>query len=73
MAAEELAVVHRDKRVAEEGAEEIEEGNDAVGILERHGRPTRNQLEQRHHGAERSKERERERTSQHYLIHLAIF
>lgn len=28
-----LAVVHRDKRVAEEGAEEIEEGNDAIGVL----------------------------------------
>lgn len=28
-----LAVMHRDKRVAEEGAEEIEEWNDAVGVL----------------------------------------
>lgn len=55
MAAEELAVVHGDERVAEEGAEEIEEGNDAVGVLEGHGRPPRDQLEQRHHGAERSR------------------
>lgn len=35
-----LAVMDRDERVAEEGAEEIEEGNDAVGVFERHGRPS---------------------------------
>ncbi len=37
---EELAVMHRDKGVAEEGAEEIEERNDAVGVLKRHRRPS---------------------------------
>lgn len=51
---EKLAVVHRDERVAEERAEEIEERNDAVGVLERHGRSSRDQLQQWHHGAERA-------------------
>lgn len=37
---EELAVVHGDERVAEERAKEIEEGNDAVGVLKGHGRPS---------------------------------
>lgn len=37
---EEFAVVHRDQRVAEQRAEEIEEGDDAVGVFERHGRPS---------------------------------
>lgn len=50
--AEKLAVVHRDERVAEEGAEEIEERNDAVGVLKRHGGPSGDQLQQRHHGAD---------------------
>lgn len=48
---EELAVVHRDQRVAEQRAEEIEEGDDAVGVFERHGRPSRDQLQQSHSGA----------------------
>lgn len=34
----ELAVVHGDERVAEEGAEEIEDGDDAVGVVQGHGR-----------------------------------
>lgn len=36
----ELAVMYGDKRVTEERAEEIEEGNDAVRVLKRHGRPS---------------------------------
>lgn len=32
--------MHRDQRVAEQGAEEIEEGDDAIGVFERHGRPS---------------------------------
>lgn len=47
-----FTVMHGDKRVAEERAEEIEEGNDAVGVLKRHGRPPGDQLKQRHHRAE---------------------
>lgn len=39
-----LAVMHRDERVAEERAEEIEEGNDAVRVLKRHWRTSRDQL-----------------------------
>lgn len=39
-----LAVMHRDKRVAEERAEEIEDRNDAVGVLKGHGRPSGDQL-----------------------------
>lgn len=47
-----FTVMHGDKRVAEERAEEIEEGNDAVGVLKRHGRAPGDQLKQRHHRAE---------------------
>lgn len=36
----EFTVMHRDERVAEQGAEEIEEGDDAVGVFEGHGRPS---------------------------------
>lgn len=50
--AKELAVMHGDKRVAEERAEEIEDGNDAVGVLKRHGRASRDQLQQGHHGSD---------------------
>lgn len=39
-----LAVMHGDKRVAEERAEEIEDRNDAVGVLKGHGRPSGDQL-----------------------------
>lgn len=49
--------MHRDKGVAEERAEEIEEGDDAVGVFERHGRPSRDQLQQWHHGAEGAERR----------------
>lgn len=47
----EFTVVHRDQRVAEQGAEEIEERDDAVGVLEGHGRPPGDQLQQSHRGA----------------------
>lgn len=30
--------MHRDQRMAEQRAEEIEEGDDAIGVFERHGR-----------------------------------
>lgn len=70
VASKELAVVHGDERVAEEGAEEIEEGNDAVGVLEGHGRPPRDQLEQRHHGAEWSRERRRVSNSGSSSFHI---
>lgn len=39
-----LAVMHRDKRVTEERAEEIEKRNDAVRVLKRHGRSSGDQL-----------------------------
>ena len=39
-----LAIMHGDKRVAEERAEEIEEWNDAIRVLKRHGRTSRDQL-----------------------------
>lgn len=47
----EFTVMHRDQRVAEQGAEEIEEGDDAIGVLEQHGRPSWDQLQQSHRGA----------------------
>lgn len=43
--------MHRDQRVAEQGAEEIEERDDAVGVFEGHGRPPGDQLQQSHRGA----------------------
>lgn len=46
-----FTVMHRDQRVAEEGAEEIEERDDAVGVFEGHGRPPGDQLQQSHRGA----------------------
>ena len=49
---EELAVMHGDERVAEEGAEEVEEGDDPVGVLQGHRRTTRDHLEQGNHGPE---------------------
>lgn len=47
-----FTVMHRDKRVTEERAEEIEERNDAVWVFKRHRRSSWDQLKQRHHGAE---------------------
>lgn len=67
--AEKLAVVHRDERVAEEGAEEIEERNDAVGVLKRHGGPSGDQLQQRHHGADGA---ERESEGHVYTKYIEI-
>ena len=49
---EELAVMHGDERVAEEGAEEVEEGDDPVGVLQGHRRTPRDHLQQGNHGPE---------------------
>lgn len=35
-----FTVMHRDQRMAEKRAEEIEERDDAIGVFERHGRPS---------------------------------
>lgn len=40
----ELGVVHRDEGVTKKRAEEIEEGDDAVGVLQRHGGTSRQHL-----------------------------
>lgn len=40
-----FTVMHRDQRMAEQRAEEIEEGDDAIGVFKRHGRPSWDQLQ----------------------------
>lgn len=60
--AKEFGVVHRDEGVTEERAEEIEEGNDTVGVLQGHGRTSRQHLQQRNHGAAAQGEGERRRS-----------
>lgn len=32
--------MHRDQRMAEQRAEEIEKGDDAIGVFKGHGRPS---------------------------------
>ena len=49
--AKEFGVVHRDEGVTEERAEEIEEGNDTVGVLQGHGRTSRQHLQQGNQGS----------------------
>lgn len=58
--AEELAVVDGDEQVAEERAEQVEERDDAVGILQGHGRTPRDDLQQGYHGPEESEEEREE-------------
>lgn len=67
--------MHRDERMAEQRAEEIEERDDAVGVFQRHGRPSRDQLKESHGGAGGAQRINRNncyfgsrQTSQHSLI-----
>lgn len=46
---EEFVIVYGDEGVAEQGAKEVEEGDDSAGIFERHGRAPGHHLKQWHH------------------------
>lgn len=47
---EEFVIMYGNERMTEQGAKQVEEWDDATGILERHGGPPRDHLQQRHHG-----------------------
>lgn len=49
---EELVIVDGNQRVTKQGAEQVEEGDDAAGVFEGHGRAPGDHLEQRHCGPE---------------------